>query len=39
MTLGGWILMLSTEIVFTVALVYCMRLVLQHKPEPELELE
>jgi hypothetical protein len=35
MTLGGWILMISTELVFTVALVSCMWLVLIHVPEQD----
>ncbi|MDR1923828.1 MAG: hypothetical protein LBQ66_05600 [Planctomycetaceae bacterium] len=35
MTVGGWILMLSTELLFTVALIWCMRRVLLHKPKTE----
>jgi hypothetical protein len=34
MTLGGWVLMISTGF-FTVAFVWCMTLVLLHKPEKE----
>jgi hypothetical protein len=35
MTLGGWVLMISTGSVFTVALIWCMRLVLLHEREQE----
>jgi hypothetical protein len=37
MILGGWILMIATDLVFTVSLIWCMRLVLQHKSELEQE--
>jgi hypothetical protein len=35
MTLGGWILMISTGSIFTVALIWCMSLVLLHEPEQD----
>jgi hypothetical protein len=33
MTLGGWVLMISTGLFFTVAFICCMSFVLLHKPE------
>jgi hypothetical protein len=35
MTLGGWILMISTGSIFTVALISCLWMLLLHKPEQE----
>jgi hypothetical protein len=35
MTFGGWLLMISTDLMFTVSLICCLRLVLLPKAERE----